>query len=391
MRDRFHLLATVPIFVLVMLIARPAGGQSVPAQRTAWAGPFQSPFGAVPATAADPGTIAYVRLSTHDIHLISPDGTGDRVLWAAPRPISAWAPLSLAWRPDGRELAFSSEHEETCSWFQSDVYAIRADGTGYRRITNAPACAMLAPLPKGSVTVNVANYTGSLVQAYVAGAPGIKTIPSAGTMTFDDVADLGQGVPQPVVGIYGLYRIMMSPPLADVQPSKTVPGGSLVIMEYSGVDAFGTGKVSWKADPFVDDVGGIYLNTVGHASGGTKLVPISGLYGGQVVYDIAWLPDGTGFLYAEGYVELGIFANIFEYNFTTKEITQVTSLSDNSARRLSISPDGQAIVFERAADEFDSTISLWIVNRNGTGLHELADDAARPAWGQVPPLRRRRG
>ncbi|HSR34272.1 MAG TPA: Tol biopolymer transporter periplasmic protein, partial [Anaerolineae bacterium] len=91
--------------------------------------------------------------STHDIHLILPDGTGDRVLWTAPHPLSQTAPLDLAWRPNGRELAFSSEHEDTCSWYQSDVYAIGHNGTGYRRVTNSPACAMLAGLLKGAVEV----------------------------------------------------------------------------------------------------------------------------------------------------------------------------------------------------------------------------------------------
>jgi hypothetical protein len=62
------------------------------------------------ASSADPGIIVYVRLSTHDIHLISPDGTDDRVLWTAPQPLALWAAQDLAWRPDGRELAFSSEH-----------------------------------------------------------------------------------------------------------------------------------------------------------------------------------------------------------------------------------------------------------------------------------------
>ena len=97
------------------------------------------------------GVIAYVRRSTHDIHLISPDGTGDRVLWAAPRPLGLLPAHDLAWRPDGRELAFSSEHEEACSYYESDVYAIGYNGAGYRRVTNSPACAALAILPKGSV------------------------------------------------------------------------------------------------------------------------------------------------------------------------------------------------------------------------------------------------
>src|SRR5512136_3247787 len=126
--------------------------------------------------AVDPGTIAYVQMSTQDIHTISPDGTGDQVLWTNPGLSGMKSVMYLAWRPDGRELAFSSEHEAACSWFGSDVYAIGYNGAGYRRITNSPACAALAGLPKGSVTVNVNNSTGELAWVYVQGAPEVKTI-----------------------------------------------------------------------------------------------------------------------------------------------------------------------------------------------------------------------
>jgi hypothetical protein len=139
------------------LVAGPILLPGVPLQASTSASPLSR-------TAADLGIIAYVRRSTHDIHVISPDGSGDRVLWTAPHPLALWAAQDLAWRPDGGELAFSSEHEETCSWYQSDVYAIRYNGTGYRRVTNSPACAALASLPKGSVAVNFTNLTSSLVQ-----------------------------------------------------------------------------------------------------------------------------------------------------------------------------------------------------------------------------------
>jgi hypothetical protein len=155
------------------------------------------------AASAGPGVIAYVRGSTYDIHVISPDGSGDHVLWTAPQPLAAWPAFDLAWRPDGRELAFSSQHEEGCSWYQSDVYAIRYNGAGYRRVTNAPACAVLASLPKGWVTVDITKLTDDFVQAYVQGAPGVQTVLSSGTMIFDNVADLGPGIAQPAVGIDG--------------------------------------------------------------------------------------------------------------------------------------------------------------------------------------------
>ncbi len=383
--------------------------------------------------------IAYVRRSTYDIHVISPDGTGDRVLWAAPQPLTTWPAFDLAWRPDGGELAFSSQHEEACSWYQSDIYAIRYDGTGYRRVTNAPACAVLASLPKGSVTVNVSYWTSDLVQVYVAGASGPQTVLSDATITFNDVADFGPGVAQPAIGLWGLYRIFSSPPLADVQPGKTVPGGNLIISAYSGIQFFGTGKISWKADgsalayglrtfssinqipaaphygsigeqlpvvknaspglvawgptaatkdqylyftmddPINENVGGIYLNSVGNTSGGDRLVPFN-LYDAEQVYDIEWLPDATGFLFTKFYVDFGYYSDIFEYNFTTHAVTQLTF--HDHAHIFSLSPDGQSVVFERLVDDYDdSTSSLWIMNRDGSDLHKLADDAGRPAWG----------
>lgn len=394
-----------------------------------------------------PGAIAYVQRSTYDIHVISPDGTGDRVLWTAPQPLSPYPAYDLAWRPDGRELAFSSEHEEACSLYESDVYAIGYDGSGYRRVTNSPACAVLAGLPKGSVEVDVTNGAGSLAEVYVQGAPGARFAEN-GRMRFDNVADLGAGVLQPAGGMYlgprGEERVLGYPPYADVQPGQTVFGGSLTI-PGAGALMFGAGKVSWNADgsalaygmrsfsgikqipavppygstgqplPVVQhavptlvawspsaahsdvylyaskddaiylDVAGIYLNTVADPSGGTLLAPINAYYGAEEVYDIEWLPDASGFLFTKRTINLGTFTNIFEYNFATQEITQLTNLPDDqSARGLSISPDGQQIVFERVMEAWDPTSSLWIVNRDGSGLHKLADDAGRPAWGQVP-------
>lgn len=394
----------------------------------------------------DPGVIAYVRGSTYDIHVISPDGTGDRVLWTAPHPLTVWPAFDLAWRPGGRELAFSSQHEEACSWYQSDIYAIRYDGTGYRRVTNAPACAELAALPKGSVAVNVAKLTDDFVQVYVAGAPGIQTVLASGTMLFDNVADLGPGVAQPVVGINGLYRVFGSAPLPDVQPGATVTAGDLILAPYSGIRFFGTGKVSWNADgsalayglrtyssisqipavppygsigeslpavenaspglvawgptvatkdqylyyslmsPMVDNIDGIYLNTVGDMSGGTKLVDIYN-DDAQAVWDIEWLPDASGFLFTVRYWDDDIFdfaTNIFEYSFDPPALTKLTHLTDDRTRALSVSPDGQQIAFEREADESHPTSSVWIVNRDGSDLHKLVDDADRPAWGRSP-------
>jgi Tol biopolymer transport system component len=112
-------------------------------------------------------------------------------------------------------------------------------------------------------------------------------------------------------------------------------------------------------------------------------------YNAEYIHDIEWLPDASGFLFTRFYVELGYFSDIYEYNLTTQSITQLTpTLSDESgdggARGLSISPDGQQIVFERAVYLSDTPSSLWIMNRDGSNMHKLADDGGRPAWGKVP-------
>ena len=202
--------------MLVSMVAVPANGQTatIPDLTAARAARAQRSehlseglSEAVPGASAGLAVIAYVRGSTYDIHAVSPGGSGDHVLWNAPRPLTTWPAFDLAWRPDGRELAFSSEHAEGCSWYQSDVYAIHYKGTGYRRITNAPACTELARLPRGSVTVNLTKLTGDFVQVYVAGAPGVQTVFGSGTMTLHNVADFGSGVAQPAIDINGLYRV----------------------------------------------------------------------------------------------------------------------------------------------------------------------------------------
>src|SRR5687768_15522839 len=72
-----------------------------------------------PAAAASSGssTIAYVRADTGDeIRLIDPDGSNNRLLWSHgdSDPFEVLDVWSLAWRPDGSELAFVSSHEFDC-------------------------------------------------------------------------------------------------------------------------------------------------------------------------------------------------------------------------------------------------------------------------------------
>src|SRR5688572_1889561 len=132
------------VAILTFSLALACSDSDSPAQPDNSQGPGNGP-GANPGAAA--GTIAYVRGG--EIRLINPDGTGDRLLWRTPRPELGFTVTGMAWRPDGAELAFASNHEMATSWFERDIYGIGADGTGLRRLTNAPAHDKLGSLEKG--------------------------------------------------------------------------------------------------------------------------------------------------------------------------------------------------------------------------------------------------
>lgn len=81
--------------------------------------------------------------------------------------------------------------------------------------------------------------------------------------------------------------------------------------------------------------------------------------------ELAWLPAGSGFV----------------YSFTSRQSTRLTNFSSDFAGQLSVSPDGQSIVFERSTSTDDQApTDFWLVNRDGSGQRLVVRNAARPAW-----------
>lgn len=385
------------------------------------------------------GMIAYVGYNTSnaaEIRLIAPDGAGDRRILSLPASAGGYAP-SLAWRPDAGELAFSSDHEAATSLFNSDIYAIRPDGMGLRRLTNGPDTSALAGYPKGSVTVNVQAGGGGPYLVYVAGAAAPQTVTGSARLTFNNVADFGPGRQQGVVAINGLYRWLGG--AADVQPGQTVDAGTLSI--FGAGSPYNVDRPTWRADGTdVGFISGIRCGSFDHVPanppdgslGATLLAPNVGLdytcsmdrgptlaLANQVLYedydvltagriyrtsegstdrgqllysfdsaenliDLKWLPDGSGFLFAvTGNFQAN--SNIWEYNFATQAVTQITRFSSEFAGHFAISPDGQSIVFERAATGSAQT-DLWLMSRAGGNLRLFKSKASRPAWSlRAPP------
>jgi hypothetical protein len=400
--------------------------------------------GPIPATAAtSPGTIAYVRYQAGngtDIRLIEPDGSNDRrILTVADSPVPYRVP-TLAWKPDATELAFASDHEQTTSLFEKELYAVRPDGSGLHKLTNGPRHDQLAGYPRGTVTVDVLAIVGEPVIVYVVGAAAPQTAlvsTTATRLTFTNVADLGSGVAQQVVAMTGSGRWYGA--AADVRPSQTAHAGSLVVSGASAplradnptwrsdgtavgfmfgescgefrslpanppINAQGQTRlkahsflgylclVDWGPTPALANkllynewdpsTRGIYLTSEGSDAPGELLTT----YGLNWLVDLEWLPDGSGFLYSvmEFSETRYVRSNIHEYLFATKQVRQITHFDDEFAGSFSISPDGQQIAFERMPT-IEGPTDLWLARRDGSDMRRLAPRAARPAWSRRAP------
>lgn len=360
------------------------------------------------------GVIAYVR-DHKEIRTISADGTGDKLLWAHPRPdIAENLGISdVAWRPDGKELAFASSHEAATSLFDSDIFAVRADGSGCRRITNPPALAELNRFPQGKVVVTVANDRThgpgvGLFIVYVAGADRSQTaIVSPGnsaTVTFEHVAKLGD-VSQPVVAMNGQYRWAI--PGIRVQAGQTVKAPPLVLIG-KGLRHFGAFQPVWRPDGeqigYIlssgagiwsvsaqgkpgfgpdkpvgetnksgagafdwgpsDAAGGAILHIGSRATRDNNVYQV-GVDGGvrkkrsgfeaevDHMIGVRWLPDGTGFLYARTDNRMDS-ANLYRHDFATGSEKKITNYKNQFVREFRLSPDGGWVVYELAPLQYDS-------------------------------------
>ena len=373
------------------------------------------------------GTIAYITGNGTEVRAIEADGSNDRKLWHVPNDGTDMI-SGLAWNPNSTGLAFTSDYEQECSLRQSEVYTLYPDGTHLKRITNAPKCDELSSFAKGSVTVNVQNtlIDVSIVFVYVQGAPEAKTVvlPAGQSrkITIPDVADLGDGVEQFAVVSAGNYRWINPLARADVKPGDTVDAGSIQLTNANKFENWGAYSPSWRRDaghigftvgslgmyeisptpangvwgdplpmgdgafasamafsPVKDEV--LYVNSTqivlgvpGDNPQSTPLVNYDGVFGGM-----DWLPDGSGFVFAEYNTFLGN-GNMWLYKFAGKQLTPLTELASGFAFDPSVSPDGQSIVYVYAATT-ESVTELRIRSLDGNTDEALGVSGTLPDWG----------
>jgi hypothetical protein len=373
-------------------------------------------------------TIAYATEGGDEIRLINPDGGNDRRLWAhaLADPEGVYEVYSLAWSPDARQLAFASSHERGCSLNIADIYAVDADGSDYRRLTQGPACAALEPYPKGTVRVPVRNdgfssFSGFL---YFQGAPGVQpvTLPPLGSsvVTFENVADLGPGTLQ-VAALIAPNDAFNLPDARELLASTAVDvqAGGTVTTAEAGVAVPGapleSRSPSWKWDgsslAFARNFNALLEISPkpGPLEFGSSLLaegaqmPFLVLYAARgptaatadQLLHTGWGPGAAMAIYltAEGAAAVGEPLLSFS---TYESVFGLAWLPDGSGfaytvsagaytGQVAVSSGGERFVFERA-ERFNTTtgrledIDLWLVNRDGSGVTRLAQGAYAPAW-----------
>ncbi|HOT91484.1 MAG TPA: hypothetical protein PLJ78_13020 [Anaerolineae bacterium] len=384
------------------------------------------------------GSIAYIGLDSNGyaktVNRINPDGSNPQTLWTHPESGITNKIRDVVWKPDASELAFGSNHETLYSAFHADVYGIHPDGSGLRRITNPPSHADLlgGGYPVGTVTGKVRNDYGNLVSLllYVEGAQDAVSVPaytlySEASFTVPNVAVLG-GL-QYVVFTWGAgsdvnckyYAAAVVPMVAG----QTVDVGTLSFNPAT-CSKYESEGITWKGDGtelavdvitprkfpaagqaigtelfsapstanlpawspvnnqvlyhyFSLDAGtrGIYLTTVGGGTG-TRLVNDEG----AVWVGLAWLPDGSGFVYTLDH-------KMYHYHLATSVSTLIADFYNEFVSNPSVSPDGRYVAFQWQTGTAN-VHDLWILDRlNPTERWRLTTDgkSMNPDWSRQNP------
>lgn len=393
------------------------------------------------------GAIAYIGMDASGngktVHRISPNGGSDQLLFTNPGDILPQV-LDVAWKPDGSQLAFSSNHESVYSAFQADIYGMNPNGGSLHRITNPPARADLpGTYPTGEVTGRIYNAYGNAVPflIYVEGALEPVSLSLAGfeqetPFTVKNVADLGPGVLHYVVFSWGSTQCAngreYAAALLDVVANDRVDVGSLTFHGYC--NHYEADNLSWKRDgsalgftagsqprrvaatgeaigtelfsgsTFADNLAWspvddrvVYYNGLGVGStSGYYLTQPGGGVGSQlfsasgILADGAdWLPNGQGFVYSAE-------QNLLFHSFGSGTQAPLTNFFNSQgvnfheyAINPNLSPDGGYVVFERISYEVSPPRrELWILDRQAPQrMWPVQTDgrSGNPDWSLVDP------
>ena len=132
-----------------------------------------SPWLAAPTWSPDGRKIAFMKgnLAGWSVYVMNADGSATRRLtrnasipgWGL---VAQWGP-GLAWSPDGRTIAFTSDRDGNV-----EVYVMNADGSGQKRLTRKPADDQFGAWSPDGRTIAFTSDRDGNVEVYVMNADG---------------------------------------------------------------------------------------------------------------------------------------------------------------------------------------------------------------------------
>lgn len=389
-------------------------------------------------TASPTGLIAYAGLDNQgravSLKTMQPNGSQVQTLYTL-GPVGEIS--EVAWSPNAQEIAFVASDEAAYSIFNQDVFGIKPNGTGIRRISNPPRY-IYEGAPTGLVTAVIRNNSGrnvNIISLYIQGGTSAHQIPIFNhldaLMFTIEVADQGHGYPQYLVatwadGTGGPYKEFVLG-FVDVLPGQEVNMGTIDFVGHTfqpkvsdlswnaggtqlGFLLTGDAPSMWQVAA-AGEVAGQAMSTIPLAStlayapltnrvayyrdtNSTAIFAVNNTGGGLdteqiVAYDnlaslnfdrhVAWLPDETGLIMSAN-------GDLYEYLFATQQVRLLTNFAGTAQiDRIAISPDGQTIAFGKSMVAGQSDI--WLLNRQTLAETQLTNDgrSALPSWSRVNP------